>query len=114
MKKIIAIIALCFLGLGVAQAQVSTKAPSTKTALQSGAIEMLTQKLNLSPQQVASVTKIMGVFAQSRKTISESTGMTAEVKAEKLKNSVKMETRHFCKGKNNKIIIKTFYKGQSV
>ncbi len=85
MKKIIAIIALCFLGLGVAQAQVSTKAPSAKSALQSGAIEMLTQKLNLSPQQVASVTKIMGVFAQSRKTISESTGMTAAVKAEKLK-----------------------------
>lgn len=85
MKKIIAIIALCFLGLGVAQAQVSKQAPSAKSALQSGAIEMLTQKLNLSPQQVASVTKIMGVFAQSRKTISESTGMNATAKAEKLK-----------------------------
>ena len=43
------------------------------------------QKLNLSPQQVASITKIMGVFAESRKTIQQSTGMTPEVKAEKLK-----------------------------
>ncbi|WP_299765071.1 hypothetical protein [uncultured Dokdonia sp.] len=85
MKKIIAIVALCFLGLGVAQAQVSTQTPSAKSALQTGVVEMLTQKLNLSPQQVSSITKIMGVFAQSRKTITESTGMTADLKAEKLK-----------------------------
>lgn len=85
MKKIIAIVALCFLGLGVAQAQVSLQKSPVKSALQTGAVEMLTQKLNLSPQQVASITKIMGVFADSRKTVSESTGMTAAVKAEKLK-----------------------------
>ncbi|MFC4635740.1 hypothetical protein ACFO3O_17655 [Dokdonia ponticola] len=85
MKKIIAIVALCFLGLGVAQAQVSLQKSTTKSAVQSGVVEMLTQKLNLSPQQVASITKIMGVFAESRKTIQQSTGMTPEVKAEKLK-----------------------------
>lgn len=85
MKKIIAIVALCFLGLGVTQAQVSTQKPSAKSALQTGVVEMLTQKLNLSPQQVSSITKIMGVFAQSRKTVTESTGMTADLKAEKLK-----------------------------
>ena len=86
MKKLIAIVALCFLGLGVAQAQVSLQKKSpVKSALQSGAVEMLTQKLNLSSQQVASITKIMGVFADSRKTVTESTGMTAEVKAAKLK-----------------------------
>ena len=82
MKKIIAIIALCFLGLGVAQAQVSAQKAPVNKALQTGVVEMLTQKLNLTPQQVASVTKIMGVFAESRKTVSESTGMTAELKAE--------------------------------
>ncbi|WP_299682772.1 hypothetical protein [uncultured Dokdonia sp.] len=85
MKKIIAIVALCFLGLGVAQAQVSAQKVPVKSSLQTGVVEMLTQKLNLSPQQVASVTKIMGVFAQSRKTVTESTGMTADLKAEKLK-----------------------------
>lgn len=85
MKKIIAIVALCFLGLGVAQAQVSSQKAPVKSALQTGVVEMLTQKLNLSSQQVASVTKIMGVFAQSRKTISQSSGMSAEAKAEKLK-----------------------------
>ncbi len=85
MKKIIAIVALCFLGLGVAQAQVSLQKSTVKSAVQSGVVEMLTQKLNLSSQQVASITKIMGVFAESRKTVQQSTGMTPELKAEKLK-----------------------------
>lgn len=86
MKKIIAIVALCFLGLGVAEAQVSLqKSSPVKSVAQSGVVEMLTQKLNLTPQQVASITKIMGVFAESRKTVQQSTGMTSELKAEKLK-----------------------------
>lgn len=85
MKKITAIIALCFLGLGVAQAQVSLQKSTPKSTVQSGVVEMLTQKLTLSTQQVTSITKIMGVFAESRKTVQESTGMTPEVKAEKLK-----------------------------
>lgn len=84
MKKLIVLAILCFLGMGYAQAQApSLKALATKTAAQDGLTELLIQKLNLSEQQVASVTKIMGAYTAARKSVNEST-MSAEDKKVRL------------------------------
>jgi len=88
MKKIIAIVALCFLGLGVAQAQVSVQKSPINSTLQTGVVDMLTQKLNLSAKQITSVTRITELFAGLRKKINESTheGFTPDLKAKRIKS----------------------------
>ncbi len=78
MKKLLAIVALAFLGMGYAQAQETLDVPGNLT-------ETIIQELGLTAEQQASVTKIMSVFQPAMEQIENSnlntTDKTAKLNA---------------------------------
>jgi len=76
MKKLLAIVAFAFLGLGIAQAQETTDVPASLS-------EAMIQELGLSPEQETSVNKIISLFQPAMEQI-ESSNLNAADKATKL------------------------------